>query len=301
MDIVLLPRDRQALLERTPRRVLVQFPKREDARTVQGARSGDGPRLGTGCCEGFRQPGASLVRVPSFFLERPHVRGELERLGSFPMSEKPGERGLQPRVIALQSVHPRRAVRPPKVRLRLRGERKQPLRAASLPRFPRHVVPLSESTDRYFNVRGGGKTYLTPSLFRRVEAEETTPRRSGLPDGTGPVFPNIASACRSGFRSTLRSLGAPTSLPRMRAWKGSRTSGRSSSARRVPSSSRISRIPTPGGIGRGKSSRCILRTGGTWTASAIAATSRPTTSSRRSRTAGPGSSSDGSAGLLSPT
>src|SRR5205807_4212247 len=84
-DIVAFLRDRQAVLERTPRGIRIQLPKREDARSVECAGAGDGPSLRARRGEGFRQPVASFVRVPPFLLEQPEVRGALERLGSLPM------------------------------------------------------------------------------------------------------------------------------------------------------------------------------------------------------------------------
>src|SRR5207247_4854693 len=91
---------------------------------------------------GFRQPVASFVRVDPLLLEKPEVRGELERLGSLPMLQEPGERGPHAVVIPFQSVHPRRVVRSDQVRLRLRGEREQRLGAVSLPCFLGHFGPL---------------------------------------------------------------------------------------------------------------------------------------------------------------
>ena len=81
---------------------------------------------------------------------------------------------------------------------------------------------------------------------------------------------------------------------------GSRTSGRLSNARPVASCSRTSRNPKPVESGRGTSSRCVPRTGGTWMAAAIAGMSWRTTSCRASRTAGPSSSCVGGGGPSCP-
>src|SRR5438552_2519345 len=148
-DIVAFLRDHQAFLERTPRSIRIQLPKREDARSVQGAGPGDGPRLRARRGEGFRQPVASFVRVAPLLLEKPEVRGELERLGSLPMFQEPGKRGPHAVMIPFQSVHPRRVVRSDQMRLRFRSEREQSLGAVSPPCFLGHLGPLLRTDASY--------------------------------------------------------------------------------------------------------------------------------------------------------
>src|SRR5207247_4413280 len=84
----------------------------------------------------------SVVRAAPLLLEKPEVRGELERLGSLPMFQEPGKRGPHAVMITFQSVHPNRVVRAHQMRLRFRSEREQSLGAVSLPCFLGHFGPL---------------------------------------------------------------------------------------------------------------------------------------------------------------
>ena len=146
-DVVLLPRDGPALLERLPSRLLVEIPEREDARAVEGSRPGDGPRPRSGRREGLRQPRSRFFRVPAFLLEQPQVRRELERVGSSAVIEEPGKRGPERLVFLLETLHPGRVGRPPQVRLRLRCDCEKPFGAVCLLSVPLHVVPASEWSD----------------------------------------------------------------------------------------------------------------------------------------------------------
>src|SRR5256886_3323299 len=164
-------RNRQALFDRPPRGALAQLPRRGDARPVQGTGRGDGPRLRARRDESFPQPFASLVRVPPFLLEQPEIRRELERVGSPPMLQKPGERGLQPVMIPFQSIHPRRIVRSHQMRFRLRGKREQRLRAASLPCLPGHVAPPLRIADSLLQ----GSRRVNRWIIRRGYAKNRPP------------------------------------------------------------------------------------------------------------------------------